>query len=291
MGIIPRGTANAFASALGIPSHLTSLDYIREACEVILRGNQRVVDAAWATGEWGKWPLTLLLGIGLEAETVDMADRDMKNKLGVLAYMFAGMQAITREGAMFELRVELGDSRFETTKSYAVTVANIAPATSVLSQGLGQVIPDDGLLEIMAFVGNEKERAMAGIFDLAVKQILFKSAVGEENLESVMGVRSDKIKVTADPPQKVVVDGEILGNTPVEVEVVPGGLVVLAPLPNEEEEKLRALQALRAELERLEQFIEQNGSRGILEKRAAAIREQLEEYPDLMEKSVEKSWG
>lgn len=37
-----------------------------------------------------------------------------------------------------------------------------------------QVIPDDGLLEVMAFVDQERSSAVAGIFDLAVKQILFK---------------------------------------------------------------------------------------------------------------------
>jgi diacylglycerol kinase family enzyme len=33
----------------------------------------------------------------------------------------------------------------------------------------------------------------------------------------------------ADPPQKVVVDGEIIGTTPVEIECIPSGLTVFAP--------------------------------------------------------------
>lgn len=55
------------------------------------------------------------------------------------AYMFAGLQAMSREGAMFEMDVELGETQFQKITSYAATIANIAPATSVLSQGLGQV--------------------------------------------------------------------------------------------------------------------------------------------------------
>jgi diacylglycerol kinase family enzyme len=42
-----------------------------------------------------------------------------------------------------------------------------------------------------------------------------------------MGAR--KLKVTTNPPQKVVLDGEIIGTTPVEIDCVPGGLTVLAP--------------------------------------------------------------
>lgn len=51
---------------------------------------------------------------------------------------------------------------------------------------------------------------------------LSRESRGDENLDSVVGVRSDRMKISCDPPQKVVVDGEVLGNTPVEVEVVPG---------------------------------------------------------------------
>lgn len=47
LGIIPRGTANAFAVALGIPARLTPL---RSACETILAGKTRIVDAARCNG-------------------------------------------------------------------------------------------------------------------------------------------------------------------------------------------------------------------------------------------------
>ena len=39
---------------------------------------------------------------------------------------------------------------------------------------------------------------------------------------NVLGLRAAKVNVVCNPPQKVVVDGEVLGFTPVEVEVVPG---------------------------------------------------------------------
>ena len=38
-------------------------------------------------------------------------------------------------------------------------------------------------------------------------------------------------------PKKVVLDGEIIGTTPIEVECSPNGLTVLAPPTNEAEEK------------------------------------------------------
>jgi diacylglycerol kinase (ATP) len=50
--------------------------------------------------------------------------------------------------------------------------------------------------------------------------------------EVLVCFRTNKIKVTATPPQKVVVDGEIIGTTPVEIVCIPDGLTLFAPLVN-----------------------------------------------------------
>ena len=43
-------------------------------------------------------------------------------------------------------------------------------------------------------------------------------------------IRTKRVKITTDPPQKIVLDGEMIGNTPLEVECVPGGLTVMVPM-------------------------------------------------------------
>jgi leucyl aminopeptidase (aminopeptidase T) len=43
--------------------------------------------------------------------------------------------------------------------------------------------------------------------------------------------RFSEIKVECDPPQKVVLDGELLGSTPVRAKVLPASLKVLVPAP------------------------------------------------------------
>ncbi|MGK7920071.1 MAG: hypothetical protein AB4080_08710, partial [Trichodesmium sp.] len=55
--------------------------------------------------------------------------------------------------------------------------------------------------------------------------------------EDTIGLRTKRVKVSTKPPQKVVLDGEIIGTTPIEVECIPSGLTVLAPPTNEAEEK------------------------------------------------------
>ena len=75
LGIIPRGTANAFSVALGIPTSL------KAACTNLLLGNTRRVDLALCNGR----PMILLAGLGFEAGMVTMASRELKNVLGPMA--------------------------------------------------------------------------------------------------------------------------------------------------------------------------------------------------------------
>jgi len=215
LGIIPRGTANAFAAALGIP---TALNPIRGACQTILMGHRKVVDAAYCNG----MPMILLVGIGLEAETVERADRAAKDRWGALAYLMAGWQQLD-EQPLFDTEIEV-DGQIERFQAGAITIANAAPVTSVLAQGIGQVVFDDGLLDVTIASASTKLEAIRTIARLLGAALL--KPVESPNIVH-MGAR--KLKVTTNPPQKVVLDGEIIGTTPVEIDCVPGGLTVLAP--------------------------------------------------------------
>lgn len=215
LGIIPRGTANAFASALGISTTLTP---IRNACQVILTGKTRRVDAAYCNGV----PMTLLAGIGLEAEVVDRADREAKDRWGVFAYLMAGWQQLD-EQELFETEIEM-DGSVEQFQAGAITIANAAPITSVLAQGIGQVVFDDGLLDVTIASATSKLEAIR-----TVTRLLGAALVKPVESPNIVHMGARRLKVTTNPPQKVVVDGEIIGTTPVEVECIPNGLTVFVP--------------------------------------------------------------
>ncbi|MEN9279157.1 MAG: diacylglycerol kinase family protein, partial [Thermostichus sp. DG_1_5_bins_95] len=117
LGVIPRGTANAFAAALGIPNDL------EKACDLILAGSTRVVDAARCKGQ----PMILLAGIGFEAETVERASRELKTRLGPLAYLVAGLQQLG-EQEPFQVTMQVDGSEPEHLQATAITIANAAPA-------------------------------------------------------------------------------------------------------------------------------------------------------------------
>jgi diacylglycerol kinase (ATP) len=215
LGIIPRGTANAFAVALGIPRLMP----IRSACQVILSGNIRTVDAALCNG----LPLILLAGVGYEAVTVELASREMKDQWGVLAYLMAGWQSMDTH-SLFATEIE-AEGKVYQLEAHAITIANAAPPTSVLAQGGGQVIFDDGLLDVTI---TSAETKLQGITTMLR---MLGAAVTRSGLEqqNVVHLTAKKLRVTTNPPQKVVLDGEIIGTTPIEVECIPAGLKVFAP--------------------------------------------------------------
>ena len=233
LGAIARGTANAFANALDIP------DTIEAACQVIVDGNTRTVDAGLCNGK----PMILLAGIGFEAETVDDADRETKNRLGMLAYVISGLKQL-KDFEKFETKIET-DDKVITVEANAITVANAAPPTSILAHGTAGVIYDDGLLDVTIIT--PKSRAGA----IAISYHLLQTATNDEaaEREDIGYLRTKWVKVTTTPPQKVVLDGEIIGETPVEIKCIPSGLTVFAPVAQieQKEEMLEHLDGIEIE--------------------------------------------
>jgi YegS/Rv2252/BmrU family lipid kinase len=214
LGILPRGTANAFSVALGIPTDL------RTACTTILVGNTRVVD----TARCNEVPMILLAGMGFEAGMVEGATRELKNRIGPLAYLLAGARQIGAQQP-FEATLEFDGQQRSITTS-AITVANVAPPTSVMAQGYGAVIPDDGLLEVTIASPADLLEGLQALGSL-VGSALSRTA---SNLESVLTFRVSQLRIHTDPVQKLVVDGEILEAESVEFRCLPGSLRVIAPL-------------------------------------------------------------
>lgn len=213
LGIVPRGTANAIAAAFGINTD------IRSACHTVLSGIPRQVDMASCNGQ----PLMLLAGVGLEADVISQANRQLKNRVGSAAYILSAFREV-RELSTFRVELETPD-RIIAVDASGITVANVAPATSVLAQGPSDVLPYDGLLDVTIFAPEGTGGAIAASYSL------FQSALNKRSSkrEDVGYFRTASVKITADPAQKVVLDGEITGETPIEIHCVEKGITLMTP--------------------------------------------------------------
>ena len=187
LGIIPRGTANAFAVALGISQLLP----IRSACQIILAGHSQTIDAALCNG----FPMILLAGIGYEARVIELADRQLKNRWGSLAYLMSGWQNIGEQ--QFETEIE-SEGKLYQFSAGAITIANAAPPTSVMAQGAGEVLWNDGLLDVTIATAENKLQAVTTLLRL------FGAAITKTELDqqNVVHARTRRLKVTTSPPRE-----------------------------------------------------------------------------------------
>jgi YegS/Rv2252/BmrU family lipid kinase len=234
VGAIPRGTANAFAAALGLPNN------IEDACRIISNGITRKVDAGKCNGK----SMVLLAEIGFGAEAIDNASRESKNRWGMLAYILSGIQQL-RDLKSFAVEIEIEDKIVYLPEVNSVTVANVAPPTSILAQGPAGIIGDDGLLDVTIIAVEKWTEAIAASYNLLQSGLSGNAADGK----GIGYIRTKQVKIITEPPQKVVLDGEIIGTTPIEIECIPGGLTIFVPDTEAEEpvEKLEGLPGLEIE--------------------------------------------
>lgn len=213
LGVIPTGTLNSFATVLGIPMDLEA------ACRIVLAEHTRHVDLALCNGS----TLTLCVAIGYEADTIALADRALKKAWGVLAYLISGFQQLGQfKRFMVSLACEEETLEFNAA---AVTIANAAPAKNFLAHGTAGVILDDGLLDVTVIAPRSWTTAMGTAMHL------FRSGFDQTQVDrdDVYYFRTRQITIQANPPQRVALDGDIYGSTPVEIHCVPRGLTVLVP--------------------------------------------------------------
>ncbi|MFQ4146620.1 YegS/Rv2252/BmrU family lipid kinase [Chlorogloeopsis sp. ULAP02] len=213
LGIIPTGTANSFARALGISNDIVV------ACQTILTGVNRSVDIALCNGK----PMVLLAGIGYEAGSIEQAKRRLKKLFGVLAYIQGGIKEFWHLKA-FETQIET-ENQTISLSSVAVTIANAAPVTSFLAHGAADVILDDGLLDVTIVSTANRTNALFAAYHLLITGFIGKAT----NRNDIKYLRAKSVKVRTEPPQKVVLDGNLIETTPVEVNCISRGLNVVVP--------------------------------------------------------------
>ncbi len=216
LGLLPAGGGNDFASALGLPKDPIA------AARVVLRGKPRSVDLIRARMDGGRERLyTGGGGVGLDADAVQLAAGIYRRLPGRLRYVASALRAL-RDFTPLRVRAEFPGSELPPLEAKVLLAA--ALNTPTYGGGL-RLAPnakmDDGWLDL-AFVEN-----LNALQVLALLPGLLKS--GKMPSSHLKQIRVRKARLSADRTCFFHGDGEILGPAPVELEVVPGAVRVLAP--------------------------------------------------------------
>lgn len=213
LGIIPTGTANAFASALGIPEEITT------ACEIIQAGHGQRVDTARCNDRM----MLLAAAIGFEANLLTRMDREEKNRWGKLAIVTNSLREL-QEMEQFKTYLETSEGSWNEVAT-AVTIANATTVSMILAHGPDETAADDGTLGITLVMPEHEWGLLQSAADLFLSGLLERPV----QQDTVHGHKATQATIKTDPPQTVFVDGEPAGQTPVKVECYPRSLTVLTP--------------------------------------------------------------
>jgi YegS/Rv2252/BmrU family lipid kinase len=209
LAIFPGGTANVLAMELGIPWNL-----IRAAALVCGEANNlRTVDMGRAGDR-----AFFHLGIGLQAEMVKGAPRELKDRIGTLAYVGSALREL-RNPTPSRYRLTLDGQQVE-MDGVVCTVTNFG-SVGLRGVSLGSAIDlSDGLLDVIVVRSADLE------FFLSMAGGLI---AGANLTDALPHWQAREIAVQADPPQTVSLDGEIIEPTPVSAHIMPKAVRIIVP--------------------------------------------------------------
>ncbi len=211
MGIVPLGTGNLVARALGVP-------FSPHAAVDLLTGEHRVrdVDAMEVGGEL----YVLNVGVGISSATVRDIRREDKRRFGFIAYIGAGLKVLFRfRLTRFTLRI---DGRTFCRRAAEVGVVNCDFLGEFPWRWWPDIQPDDGHVDVAL--------ALTPTAIDTLRETRRLIATRRKPKPSVRWLRARKsVRIDADTPLPVQGDGDLIGQTPVEVTVVPGAVRVIVP--------------------------------------------------------------
>lgn len=212
-GILPAGNGNDIARDLGIPGDPVT------AANAFLHSRPRAVDLVRVRFKDGRTVHYVGVGgMGLDAEAAYLANTRFKPWPGVARYLAGTLWTFFHERPL-ELHAEMDGVRWAGRALFAA----VANATSY---GSGVCIApearmDDGCLEVVVVGEVGWERLFEAI------PILLTT--GNLHFEEVHRFRCRRVRLEAERPAKVHGDGELLGESPAEFEVIPGAVRVMTP--------------------------------------------------------------
>jgi diacylglycerol kinase (ATP) len=206
IAIIPAGTANLFASNLGIPKD------IAKAVRIGLHGERRPIDVGRINGE----RFAVMAGAGLDASMIRDADAGLKDQVGRLAYLVTGARHL--KDRALEVKIQVDGTHWYQGKAACVLFGNVPDILGGVT-AFADARPDDGRLEIGIVTAD-------GLMEWT--RTLGRTAVGQVERSPFVEITSGtSFEVKLDRKTAWELDGGDREPTKrLEVEIEPGAITV-----------------------------------------------------------------
>jgi len=214
LAILPGGTGNILSVELGIPQN------IEEACKLITQPEKshiRSVDMG-ITNDKKVPAFALRAGVGLEAAMLEGTDRELKERYGIFAYIMGATQALHNvKEARYNLILDGEQVECSGLTCLIANAAYFGVPGLVLNP---KVKIDDGLLDVFVI----RKMDLIQLFSLAATIV-----GGNELKDQALHWQVQSVTIESDPVQATQADGEMWGESPVEIKAQKGALKVIVP--------------------------------------------------------------
>lgn len=212
LGILPAGTANDFASVLGIPPRTGLID----ACRAILDGNITPVDIGKVNGHY----FVNVFSCGLFTDISQKTPTVMKNTFGKLAYYVGGLGELSRFRKL-NISIDSDGGSFE-GECFIFFIFNGRTAGNLNIAYLSRI--DDGLLDVLVVKGGKPVQTIQTLLHylpLSGRHVHYPPGIEHIRCSSLTA------RCATDEPTDI--DGQPGPSFPLTVECEKNGLRILVP--------------------------------------------------------------
>jgi len=207
LGLLPIGTMNVFANELGLPVHDLELCW-----KVIRNDSTRTVDLPKANQKF----FVQLAGVGLDAQVVKETSLQLKRNFGPLSYLISAAQIAARQPPRLFIQSE--DAPIQEGSFVLVGNGRFYGGPFPFFK---HAVIDDGLLDVIVF----KSLGYLEIIKY-LQDVVFSSEIRVPEIEYF---QTRRLRVESQQSVPVELDGEVVGNCPVEFNLHERALRVLVP--------------------------------------------------------------
>ncbi|WP_181350182.1 diacylglycerol kinase family protein [Thalassobacillus sp. CUG 92003] len=207
VGVLPGGTCNDFSRMLNLPQN------IQQAANALIQGSETRVDV----GKLGEEYFINFWGIGLVTEASFNIDKQQKSRFGVLSYFMSALKTMNQVSP-FSFKMTIDGETIEDEAVMIVVMNGRFIGTRQIP--IPSISSDDGKLDVLV-VKNSNLKLFREI--LAMNQ----PWTAENNFEELAHKQAERIEITTEPVQELDMDGEIDGETPSTITVLPRHLTFL----------------------------------------------------------------
>lgn len=213
MGILPSGTGNNLARDLSIPLDITGALKLLDGENAI-----RIMDVMEVNQ---KKYYVLNVSVGISSMTMHTTRRKEKRRFGMLAYIYRAIASL-KNASMHRFVMDVDNRKVEVGASELMIANSKLMGMQPKLDGV-EVDPNDGCMDLFIV----RAQSFRDYLDVASGFLLRKRRFGDPNLHYLSA--KEKIHIRSDFPLPVQADGEVVGNTPVEIRLMPSALQVITP--------------------------------------------------------------